>query len=93
MDNELIGDYILASGTTRSLEYWIRNAFSAVSINDWEQYVESDADLLRSGKEYSPQANISKASSCLNLQQTISFETLVNNMVIHRIRDGTSNDN
>jgi GDPmannose 4,6-dehydratase len=93
MDNELIGDYILASGTTHSLEDWIRSAFAAVAINDWEKYIELDTDLLRSGKEYAPQANVSKARSYLNLQQTISFETLVNNMVIHRIQDDTSNAN
>lgn len=93
MDNELIGDYILASGTTHSLEDWIRNAFAAVAINDWEKYIELDANLLRSGKEYVPQANVSKARSYLNLQQTISFETLVNNMVIHKIKGDASNAN
>lgn len=90
MDNELIGDYILASGTTRSLEEWIRNAFAAVAINDWQKYVELDEDLFRSEKEYIPQANISKARLCLKLQQTISFEALVNNMVIHKIKDSQS---
>ena len=90
MDNHLVGDYILASGTTRSLEDWISNAFSSIGIKDWDNYIELDSDLLRSGKEYIPKANVSKARSYLNLQQTISFETLISNMVMHKIDDGTS---
>lgn len=90
MDNNLVGDYILASGTTRSLEDWISNAFSSIRIKDWGSYIELDSDLLRSGQEYIPKADISKARSFLNLQQTISFESLVSNMVMHKIDKGMS---
>ena len=91
MDNELEGDYILASGITRSLEDWIRNAFAVVGISDWRRYIELDPDLFRIGSEYVPQANISKAKFYLNLHQSISFETLVNNMVTHQINDCATN--
>lgn len=91
MDNDLVDDYILASGTTRGLEEWIRNAFSSIGITDWKYYIELDSDLLRTGQEYIPKANVSKARSLLNLQQTVSFESLVNEMVIHKINGGTPN--
>jgi GDPmannose 4,6-dehydratase len=90
MDNDLIDDYILASGTTRGIEEWISNAFNSIGIKDWKKYIELDSELLRSGQEYIPKANVTKARSTLNLKQSISFESLVDNMVIHKINGGTS---
>jgi GDPmannose 4,6-dehydratase len=92
MDNELIGDYILASGTAHSLEDWISSAFGSVDILNWADYIEIDQSLLRTADEYLPDANISKAKKVLHLQQTVSFDSLVRSMVDFNLEQQSSNN-
>ena len=85
MEREILGDFILASGITRSLEDWIGVAFDSVEIKDWYNYIVVSQDLLRSAEEYVPNADISKAKRFLNLHQTLTFTSLVKSMVDHNI--------
>ncbi len=85
MDNELTGDFVLASGVSRRLEDWISSAFGSVMIQDWANYIEIDPNLIRTVEEYMPNANISKSKAVLNLQQSITFDSLVRTMVMHNI--------
>lgn len=92
MDNELIGDYILASGVAHSLEDWISSAFESVDIQNWADYIEIDQSLLRTADEYMPDANISKSREVLHLQQTVSFDSLVRSMVDFNLEQLISNN-
>lgn len=92
MDNELTGDFILASGVARSLEDWISSAFRSVMVQDWANYIEIDPDLIRTVDEYMPNANITKSKAVFNLQQSITFDSLVRSMVMHNIEQLGSNN-
>lgn len=86
MDRNLAGDYILASGVTRSLSDWIGTAFKTIGITDWSKYIEFNTDFVRNTKEYLPRADTTKSKRILNLHETLSFESLVNSMVTHNIK-------
>jgi GDPmannose 4,6-dehydratase len=85
LDKNLTGDYILASGVTRSLDQWISEAFKAIKISDWGNYIELNNVLVRTDQEYLPDANVSKSRAILNLKETISFESLIQSMVHYNI--------
>jgi len=87
MDNKLSGDYVLASGMTRPLSNWLEISFAAIGIKEWENYIIHDPVLKRDAKEYIPNADISKAQNLLKLDNTLSFNDLVTNMVEHNLRN------
>ncbi len=75
-------DYVIATGESHSVEEFVKLAFGAVGIDDWERYVEANK------KEYMRPAEVdyligdySKAKKVLGWEPETSFKELVEMMV------------
>ncbi len=87
-----IGDVILASGTSTSLQSFIQEAFAHVGISDWQSCIDTDESLVRSGEAKHIQIDPSKAAEVLGWQATTPMSDWVGEMVdfhIHKIKSGS----
>jgi len=73
-------DYIVATGESRSVRDFVREAFAVVGIDDWESRVEVDADLLRPAD---PRSLVGDATRLRELgwKPSIAFHELVTEIV------------
>jgi GDPmannose 4,6-dehydratase len=75
------GDYIVATGVSRSVEELVSCAFDAVSL-DWRDHVRSDPSLYRGSAElHDLVGNASKARRVLGWEPKVPFERLLALMV------------
>ncbi len=75
------GDYIVATGVSRSVEELVACAFDAVSL-DWRDHVRSDPSLFRGTAElHDLVGDASKARRILGWEPKVSFEELLRLMV------------
>jgi GDPmannose 4,6-dehydratase len=72
-------DYVIATGRTVSLEYFIARAFSYFSL-DWKKYVETDASFLRPSDILVGHANPMKAKEELGWAPTTDVDLVVDRM-------------
>ena len=85
-------DYVIGTGVLHSVEDLVRLAFACVDL-DWQQHVESDPDLFRPDEHFQLVADPTKAQQNLQWQPAVSFEGLIEKMVIkdmERLRAGTA---
>ncbi len=75
------GDYVVATGVSRSVEELVACAFDAVSL-DWRDHVRSDPALFRGTAElHDLVGDASKARRVLGWEPEVSFEELLRLMV------------
>jgi GDPmannose 4,6-dehydratase len=75
------GDYVVATGVSRSVEELVACAFRAVSL-DWRDHVRSDPALYRGAAElHDLVGDASKARRVLGWEPEVSFEELLALMV------------
>ena len=74
-------DYVIATGTTRSIRDFLDAAFSHIGITSWEKYVKSDPRYMRPAEVDVLVGDYSKAKSELGWEPRTSFDTLVKTMV------------
>ena len=75
------GDYVVATGVSRSVEELVACAFDAVSL-DWREHVRSDPALFRGRAElHDLVGDASKARRVLGWEPEVSFEELLRLMV------------
>jgi GDPmannose 4,6-dehydratase len=75
------GDYVVATGVSRSVEELVACAFDAVSL-DWREHVRSDPALFRGTAElHDLVGDASKARRVLGWEPEVSFEELLRLMV------------
>lgn len=79
-------DYVIATGTMHSVHDFVRAAFASVGIDDWQRYVEVDANLFRPAEVDLLLGDASKARAQLGWQPTVTFEKLVQMMVESDVR-------
>ena len=72
-------DFVIATGKTVSLQYFVEKAFGYFGLN-WRQHVEIDRTLLRPSDIQYGQADPSKAKRILDWHSTIDIDELVNRM-------------
>ena len=84
-EQSFIGDVILASGRSTSLIEIIEKAFAFVSIENWQDYVVTDSNLVRSGESKSIRVDPSYASKELNWTASTPTEEWVGQMVQHHL--------
>jgi GDPmannose 4,6-dehydratase len=82
------GDYVVASGRSRTLADFLSTAFGCVGISDWSGYVVSDDRHKRPAEVLGLVGDASKARSQLGWRPTASFEDMVSRMVTHDLRVG-----
>lgn len=74
-------DYILASGTTRSIKDFLTHAFNVVNIDDWSEFVVIDQKLYRPADVNLLCGDYTKAKTKMGWKPEISFDALVQEMV------------
>jgi len=76
-------DFVLASGTTHSIEEFLTLAFGEIGIDDWKPYVRQDPAFLRPAEVDVLLGNPSKAEDVLGWNREVDFPGLVKRMVAH----------
>lgn len=82
--NEKPEDFVIATGVTHSLEYYIQLVFKQLDL-DWKKYVDSDPALLRPTDLLIGRANPSKAFEKLGWKATYTLEAAVKEMVEYEL--------
>lgn len=73
-------DFVVGTGTTRSLEYFVAKAFSLVGL-DWHDCVTTDPSLCRPTDILVGSANPAKAESCMGWKAKYLVDDVIENMV------------
>jgi GDPmannose 4,6-dehydratase len=73
-------DYVIATGTTRSVKDFVEASFGLVGL-DWQKYVQVDAAYMRPADVTELCGDSSKAAEKLGWTPTISFDELVHEML------------
>ena len=74
-------DFVLATGKLHSVRELVAEAFAAVGISAWGDYVEVDANRIRPAEPLRLVGNASKAKSLLRWTHTRTFRQIVREMV------------
>lgn len=75
-------DYVIGTGQLHSVEDLVAIAFSCVGL-DWKRYVVVDPQLIRSDEHFDLVANPARAKRNLGWSPQVSFERLIEEMVLH----------
>jgi GDPmannose 4,6-dehydratase len=75
-------DYVIATGRTVSLEYFVEKVFDYFGIN-WRNHVEINQSLFRPTDIFSGRANPRKAHEILNWAHTLDVDGVILNMCKH----------
>jgi GDPmannose 4,6-dehydratase len=83
-------DYVIGTGQLHSVEQLVAAAFACVDL-DWAEYVNVDPKLIRADEHFHLVANPAKARQNLNWEPQVSFEALIQEMVLkdlERLKSG-----
>jgi GDPmannose 4,6-dehydratase len=83
-------DYVIGTGQLHSVEQLVAAAFACVDLN-WTDYVNLDPKLIRADEHFHLVANPAKARRNLNWEPQVSFEALIQEMVLkdlERLKSG-----
>lgn len=72
-------DYVIATGTSYSLEMFVEKAFEPYGL-DWKKYIQVDKSYFRPLDINVSRANPSKARKKLNWQSKMSLDDVINKM-------------
>ncbi len=78
-------DYVIGTGQLHSVRELVATAFECVGL-DWTRYVVVDPDLLRSDEHFHLVADPAKAQQNLGWQPQVSFEALLEKMVLEDLK-------
>ena len=78
-------DFVIGTGKTHTVREFIRLAFEHVNL-DYKKYIKIDKRLFRPNDKIILRANSNKAQKKLNWKPTITFKSLVKEMVDHDIK-------
>ena len=81
------GDYVVATGRSRSVAEFVEAAFACVGISDWQRYVRVDESLVRPTDAVDLVGRPQRARDVLGWAATVDVEELVRRMV-HADLDG-----
>ncbi|MFE7407837.1 GDP-mannose 4,6-dehydratase [Isoptericola sp. NPDC057559] len=77
------GDFVVASGRTRSVADFVAAAFAAAGIDDWGAHVEVDPRFVRPADPAEQVGDPRRAREVLGWGGTLPFEEIVRRMVRH----------
>ena len=75
------GDFVIATGKTFSVMDFVREAFLAAGVTDWEKYVDYDRQLERPNEVHALKGRATLAKKILGWQPEVRFKQLVRIMV------------
>ena len=76
-------DFVIATGKTHAVRDFVRLAFAAAGIDDWERYVRIDPRFFRPAEVDLLVGDASKARRVLGWEPKMTFDELVTSMVAH----------
>lgn len=79
-------DFVIGTGESHSVKDFLQEAFSAVGIKDWKNYVGFDERYTRPTEVDDLIADISKAKKVLKWKPSVGFKDLTGIMVRHDLR-------
>jgi GDPmannose 4,6-dehydratase len=79
-------DYVVATGTTSSIEDLVRLAFAEVGIENWHDYVRQDPKFFRPAEVDMLIGDATKARTVLGWQPEVQFPELVKMMVANDLK-------
>ncbi|GAA1406397.1 MULTISPECIES: GDP-mannose 4,6-dehydratase [Oerskovia] len=74
-------DFVVATGEAHSVEEFVRLAFAAAGVEDWESHVEIDPRFVRPVDTAVQVGDASKAREVLGWSPTTSFREIIEKMV------------
>ncbi|MDO5051773.1 MAG: GDP-mannose 4,6-dehydratase [Pseudoclavibacter sp.] len=77
------GDWVVATGESRTVRELVRAAFRAAGVEDWESRVRIDPALFRPVEAFEQRGDASLARAELGWAPTAAFEQIVARMVAH----------
>lgn len=89
LQQEIPDDFVIATGITHSLKYYIQLVFTELNL-DWEKQVVLDNSLLRPTDLVYGRANPSKAASVLGWKAKHTLEDIVRSMVAYELENSES---
>lgn len=75
------GDFVIGTGEAHSVRDFVRTAFAAAGIDDWQAHVEIDPAFVRAADPAMQLADASKAARELGWRPTCTFDELVTRLV------------
>jgi GDPmannose 4,6-dehydratase len=79
-------DFVIATGTTKSLKYFINQAFLYFGLN-WEDHVVIKSSLMRPAEIEVGSANPTKAKKILGWKAKNNLSDIVNHMIRHELAE------
>jgi GDPmannose 4,6-dehydratase len=76
-------DFVVATGETHEVREFVRLAFEAAGIDDWERYIRQDERFFRPSEVDLLVGDATKARTKLGWEPEVTFQQLVNLMVSH----------
>ncbi|MEP6659188.1 MAG: GDP-mannose 4,6-dehydratase [Acidimicrobiales bacterium] len=76
-------DFVVATGETHAVREFVRLAFEAAGIDDWERYIRQDERFFRPSEVDLLVGDATKARTKLGWAPEVTFQQLVNLMVSH----------
>ena len=73
-------DFIIATGQSHSLQYFVQCAFEALDL-DWKDWVRQDRSLLRAADISQSFADPAKANTQLNWHATVQLKDIVSRLI------------
>jgi GDPmannose 4,6-dehydratase len=83
-------DFVLATGTTSSIEDFLTLAFQEIGIENWRDHVRQDPEFMRPAEVDILLGDPSKAEGVLGWKRTLDLKGLVSRMVEHDLRKESS---
>jgi len=84
LQHESPEDFVIGTGELRTVSDLCESAYSSVGL-DWRRHVVSDPRLMRLSETGATVANAAKAKQLLGWAPTISFDTMMRDMVEARV--------
>ncbi len=86
LQQEKPDDYVIATGTTYSVEDFIKIAFDYVGIKDWQSYININSNFYRPAEVDVLRGDYSKAKKELNWCPKTSFVSMIHKMIDNDIK-------
>ncbi len=77
------GDYVIATGKAHTVRDFVRTAFAAAGLADWQPYVEQDPAFMRAQDAPTQLGDASRAEQVLGWRPSVDFDEVVRRMVEH----------
>ena len=78
-------DYVLATGISHRLSFFLDKAFQAVGIDEWQDLVRSDSDRIRATDTNLLVGDARAAYTELGWRHTVDFDDMARRMVRHDV--------